>query len=150
MRSDEGRSRIMSSIKSRDTTPELLVRKAIWAKGYRYRVNCKRLPGKPDLLFAKHKIAIFVHGCFWHHHFCQLNRYPKRNVVFWREKLDTNVKRDTANISKLKSLGYRVIVLWECEIDKDLDGLLQRKVFKLLSLHHIQSSPYGDANRVAD
>ena len=119
----------MSHIKGRDTKPELLVRKFLWRHGFRYRLYDKRLPGKPDIIMRKWRTAIFVNGCFWHGHECDKFRMPKSNIQFWKNKIETNKKRDKLNIKKLVLLGYRVITVWECELSKDkcnktLDSLL--------------------------
>lgn len=116
--SPEKRSQVMASVKSKDTRPELIVRKLLFSMGYRYRINYSQLPGKPDIVLPKHRLAIFVHGCFWHHHRgCSKSKYPVTNHLFWVQKIRTNVKRDRRNIAKLKGLGWKVMVIWECETE---------------------------------
>ncbi|MFC2951942.1 very short patch repair endonuclease [Marinicaulis aureus] len=115
------RSEIMRAVKGRDTTPEIALRKKLFALGLRYRLNVKDLPGKPDLVFPKHKTVVFVHGCFWHGHTCKRgNRQPKQNADYWKDKIARNMARDQKNAAELEKLGWRVITVWECEI-KDLD-----------------------------
>jgi DNA mismatch endonuclease (patch repair protein) len=109
------RSWIMSRIKGKDTKPEMEVRRALFKKGYRYRVR-NRLSGRPDIIFPKKRIAIFVHGCFWHQHDCKHGRRPKSNTHFWNRKLDRNVERDGKVQNALAKSGWRVIVIWECDI----------------------------------
>lgn len=111
-----GRSENMRRIKSRDTSPELAVRKLLYSLGYRYRLNRKDLPGKPDIVFAKRRKAIFVHGCFWHAHACRLSHSPRTNTAYWSPKLARNVERDSANQAALELLGWQTLILWECEI----------------------------------
>jgi DNA mismatch endonuclease, patch repair protein len=105
---------MMAGIRSRDTKPELLVRKALFARGFRYRNNCTDLPGKPDLKLTKYKAVIFVHGCFWHGHACRYYRTPKSNAEFWAGKIDRNRQRDAVDITTLHEAGWRVCVVWEC------------------------------------
>jgi DNA mismatch endonuclease (patch repair protein) len=106
----------MSRIQGKDTKPEMVVRKLVFAMGYRYRLHDKKLPGKPDLVFAGRRKVIFVHGCFWHRHNCKYGRVvPQTRKPFWKEKLDKNKERDKKNIQKLKQMGWGVLVVWECE-----------------------------------
>ena len=115
--SKEKRSKIMKSIKSRDTKPELYLRKFFFSKGLRYKVAYKTLPGKPDIAFVSKKLAIFVHGCFWHQHKnCKITNVPESNTGFWNVKFDANIKRDKNNISLIENMGWNVLVIWECEI----------------------------------
>lgn len=107
----------MSQIKGKDTKPEELVRKYLFAKGFRYRKNDKRLPGKPDIVLPKYHTVIFVNGCFWHMHpNCKYFSWPKTNPAFWREKINTNVERDQRNYRELQNAGWRVIIVWTCEL----------------------------------
>ena len=115
--SPEKRSAIMRAVKSKDTKPELRLRKALHALGFRYRLNVKDLPGKPDLVFPKHGAVIFVHGCFWHGHSCKRGRRkPKANADYWQEKIAKNRARDFKNNKALTSMGWRVLIVWECEM----------------------------------
>lgn len=117
----EKRSWNMSRIKGKDTKIEVEVRKYLFSKGYRFRKNDKRYPGKPDIVLPKYHVAIFVHGCFWHRHEgCKDATTPKTRTEFWLEKFDKNVKNDRIKQEKLRELGWKVIVIWECEIKKDL------------------------------
>ena len=117
----EKRSWNMSRIKGKDTKIEVEVRKYLFSKGYRFRKNDKRYPGKPDIVLPKYHVAIFVHGCFWHRHEgCKDATTPKTRTEFWLEKFDKNVKNDQIKQEKLRELGWKVIVIWECEIKKDL------------------------------
>lgn len=106
----------MSSIRGKDTRPELLIRKALHKRGFRYRLHCKDLPGKPDLCFPKHRAVIFVHGCFWHGHDCHLFKWPSTRPEFWRSKIARNRETDAAARDKLLTEGWRVGVVWECAL----------------------------------
>lgn len=113
------RSRMMAGIRGKDTKPELIVRKFLHQQGFRYRLHPRHLPGVPDLLLPKYHTVIFVHGCFWHQHpGCRYATMPKNNAEFWQAKLASNVERDSKVISKLKVDGWRVVVIWECEINE--------------------------------
>ena len=108
------RSRMMSQIKSKDTKPELAIRKRLYAMGYRYRLHVKRLPGKPDIVFPGRKALVFVNGCFWHYHDCHLFKMPATRREWWRAKLEGNRRRDELNQTTLLAAGWRVMVVWEC------------------------------------
>jgi len=111
------RSEIMSKVSGKDTKPEILVRKYLFSKGFRYRKNVSNLPGKPDIVLPKYKTVIFVHGCFWHgHKNCEAARLPESNIEYWTKKLTSNNKRDLKNKKLLKLLGWNVIIIWECEL----------------------------------
>ena len=112
----ETRSRMMSGIRGKDTKPELLIRKALFAKGFRYRLHDKRLPGKPDLVFPKYHAVIFIHGCFWHGHDCHLFKWPSTRPEFWKTKINRNRDVDERNYKKLKGDGWRILTIWECAI----------------------------------
>ena len=113
------RSYIMSRIRSKNTTPERAVRNALWRKGYRYRLNDKRLPGSPDLVLPKYRAVIFINGCFWHgHRGCPKYVKPKTNADFWKEKIAGNIARDELNAQRLDTLSWTVITVWECELSK--------------------------------
>lgn len=119
--SPEIRSFNMSQIKGKDTKPEEQVRKYLFSQGYRYRKNVSDLPGKPDIVLPKYKTCIFVNGCFWHkHEGCKYFVWPKNNAEFWKKKITGNVERDLRQQKELRSLGWNVIVIWECELKKDL------------------------------
>ena len=111
------RSYNMSRIKGKDTKPEEIVRKYLFSKGFRYRKNDKRLPGKPDIVLPKYRTVIFVNGCFWHkHEGCKYFVWPKNNAEFWKDKIEGNVARDNKVICELKASGWNVIVVWECQL----------------------------------
>lgn len=110
------RSERMSRIKDRDTKPEIFVRRLIFNAGYRYRINVKKLPGSPDVVFKSKKKIIFIHGCFWHQHGCNNYRMPHSKLDYWLPKLKRNVERDKDNIARLKEEGWSILVIWECEI----------------------------------
>ena len=111
------RSENMARVKSKNTKPEIFLRKLLWHRGLRYRVNYKNLPGSPDIYILKYKVAIFVNGCFWHmHENCKYSSIPKSNHDFWKNKLERNVERDKKNYAQLKNMGIKVIVVWGCEI----------------------------------
>jgi DNA mismatch endonuclease (patch repair protein) len=115
------RSYIMSQIKGKHTKPELLVRKFLFANGFRYRLHVKNLPGKPDIVLPKYKTAILVNGCFWHgHQNCVIYRPPRTNADWWKEKIERNNDKDKKDIKNLLDLGYKVIVIWECELGKKI------------------------------
>lgn len=122
----EHRSWNMSRVRSKDTKPEKKIRSLIHAMGFRFRKNVKTLPGNPDIVFPKYKTVIFVHGCFWHqHHGCKKSHIPKSNIEFWTEKLGKNVVRDVKHQKELEEAGWKVIVIWECEI-KEENGLIEK------------------------
>lgn len=124
----------MAAIRSTGMKPEVMVRSLVHRMGYRFRLHAKDLPGKPDLVFRSRKKIIFVHGCFWHQHqkaSCPDGRAPKTNLGYWAGKLARNVSRDLRNVEALKVLGWRVLVLWECEVLKPTPAL-QRRIKKFL------------------
>lgn len=108
------RSRMMAGIQSKNTKPETLIRKALHARGFRYSLHPKRLPGKPDIVMPKWRVIIFVHGCFWHRHGCSLSKMPTTNVAFWEAKLAANQRRDSLVKKQLADAGWRVATAWEC------------------------------------
>lgn len=111
------RSKVMSSIKSKDTKPEMIVRRYLHHHGIRYRLHVNNLPGKPDLVLKKFTAVIFVHGCFWHqHNGCKNSNIPSTNIKFWKSKLSRNIERDKQNISQLLSYEWRVLIIWECSL----------------------------------
>ena len=113
----EQRSRNMAAIKWKDTKPEMIVRKYLFSRGLRFRVQVRKLPGNPDIVLPKYKTVIFVNGCFWHgHEGCKYFRLPKSNVEFWKEKIERNIERDRESMLALFDLGWKVIRVWECEL----------------------------------
>jgi len=123
------RSEVMSKIKSGNTKPEIILRKALFSKGYRFRLHQKSLPGKPDIILPKYRTVIFVHGCFWHYHqSCWEGKIPKSNTSFWKGKLARNIERDQQNEIKLTAIGWQVVIVWECEIEKNLSMVLTRLI----------------------
>ena len=123
----EKRSWNMSRIKGKDTKIEVEVRKYLFSKGYRFRKNDKRYPGKPDIVLPKYHVAIFVHGCFWHRHEgCKDATTPKTRTEFWLEKFDKNVKNDQIKQEKLRELGWKVLVIWECELKRSFQETMDK------------------------
>jgi len=116
--SKQQRSYNMSQIRSKDTRPELVLRKALWHAGYRYRLHYKKLPGKPDLVFINMKKAIFINGCFWHKHNCKYFKWPKSNTEYWTRKITNNATRDQNNYHSLNKLGWSFLIIWECELKR--------------------------------
>lgn len=112
----EKRSEVMSKIRGKNTKPEIIIRKALHALGYRYSLHKNDLPGKPDLYFRKYNAVIEINGCFWHGHECHLFRIPKSNTEFWQKKINKNRDRDERNFKKLRNSGYRILNIWECAI----------------------------------
>ena len=112
------RSENMSRIRSTNTKPEEIVRKYLFSHGFRYRKNDKRYPGKPDIVLPKYRTIIFVNGCFWHMHGCSRSRLPRSNQEYWKPKIERNIQRDAENQQKLEADGWKVIVVWECELKK--------------------------------
>lgn len=117
IKTKEARSYNMSQIKGKNTKPEELVRKFLFSKGYRYRKNDKRLPGSPDIVLPKYKTVVFVNGCFWHGHTgCKYFVWPQSNAAFWKEKILRNIDRDNQNYCQLRESGWKVLLVWECEL----------------------------------
>lgn len=110
------RSQLMAKVKQKNTAPEIIVRKFLFSKGFRYRINVKSLSGTPDIVLSKYKTVIFVHGCFWHGHTCRAGHLPSSNVDYWETKIEKNIERDNRKINELKKLGWNVVVIWQCEI----------------------------------
>ena len=125
------RSFIMSRIRSKDTKPEIVVRKKLFESGLRYRIHVRGLPGTPDIAIKKYKVVVDVRGCFWHGHGkCRFSSSPKSNKSYWLEKIDRNRKRDRANLKELRKMGYQVFVVWECKT-KD-EGSLMSEIKKIV------------------
>lgn len=137
--SAEKRSWNMSHIRSKDTVPEEIVRKYLFSKGFRYRKNDSRFPGKPDIVLPKYKTVIFINGCFWHRHEgCKNSVMPKTNTDFWKEKLSRNVERDRINYKKLEDLGWKIIIIWECQLEnKNLHSELD-KIISVIKTNYEQ------------
>lgn len=132
----------MSHIRGKDTKPEEIVRKYLFSKGYRYRKNDSRYPGKPDLVLPKYRTVIFIHGCFWHRHSgCRYAATPATNREFWQKKFDQNIARDRDIRKQLEELGWNVIILWECEITRKTD-----RTARLQQLEH----EINEANRESE
>jgi DNA mismatch endonuclease (patch repair protein) len=128
------RSEIMSNIGPKHSTQELIIRKLVFSMGYRYRLHRKALPGNPDIVFPKYKRLIFVHGCFWHgHKNCKRAKLPATNRSFWKKKINKNVIRDKYNYAHLRKLGWKYLVIWQCQIKNDKMNYMKSKIDKLLS-----------------
>lgn len=153
------RSRMMSRIRSRDTRPELIVRRWLWSRGYRYRKNYRGLPGTPDIVLKKYGTVIFVHGCFWHGHDTHL-RVPKTRTEYWAEKIRRNRERDQRVRQKLKQMGWSVMVVWECQLHPSVRERTLREIEWHLNRTYLSRrygaselpiaaeppAPYGDVN----
>lgn len=130
--SKEKRSQVMSRIRAKNTKPELVLRSTLHQLGYRFRIHKKDLPGKPDIVLPKYNTVIFVHGCFWHYHAgCREGRIPDTNTKFWREKLFKNVEKDKKHQEDCRALGWKVLVVWECEIEKNLKLTVTNLLIKI-------------------
>ena len=146
----EQRHRCMASVHSKDTKPEMLVRRYLFGCGFRYRLHVRSLPGSPDIVLAKYKTVIFVNGCFWHgHEGCPLYRIPKSNVVFWRKKIKRNQERDKKEYALLRVMGWRVLVIWECQLrsavrEETLNGLSYVLSVIMLDKYRIKGSGGND------
>lgn len=125
------RSFNMSRIRGKNTKPEILIRKWLWENGYRYRLHKKDIPGKPDIAFSGKRKVIFIHGCFWHKHDCIYFKWPESNAEFWKEKISSNIKRDSINCKMLNETGWHYFIGWECEINHNLNNL-QKSIVKFL------------------
>lgn len=129
--SKEKRSEIMSHVTGKETKPEIMVRKYLFARGLRYRKNVKLLPGTPDIVFPKYKTVVFVNGCFWHgHKECKYSHLPSTNLEYWEKKIADNLERDERKIRELEELGYRVLIVWQCQLKPNV------KIETLETLYH--------------
>lgn len=129
--SKQKRSEIMSHVTGKETMPEIMVRKYLFARGLRYRKNVKQLPGTPDIVFPKYKTAVFVNGCFWHgHKGCKYSHLPSTNLEYWEKKIADNLERDERKTRKLEKLGYRVLIVWQCQLKPNI------KIETLETLYH--------------
>lgn len=130
------RSRMMAGIRGRDTRPEWLIRRGLHKLGFRYHLQARKLPGRPDLVLAKYHAVVFVHGCFWHGHDCSLFKWPKTRGDFWRIKIEGNRARDTRAINALTAAGWRVAIVWECSLrrgTKDSGEVVERLAAWMIS-----------------
>ena len=130
----------MSRIRAKNTKPEMIVRRYLYANGFRFRVNVRTLPGTPDIVLKKYHTAIFINGCFWHGHVCQQGRMPKSNVEFWLNKITRNKERDEEVRDKLRTIGWRTMVVWECQLkpsvrQQTLEGIVYLLNEAFLDLH---------------
>lgn len=129
IRTDPARSAVMRAVKSKDTAPEMVVRRLVHRLGFRFRLHREDLPGKPDLVFPSRRKILLVNGCFWHGHECSRgNRQPKKNADYWRSKIAQNVDRDVRNQTALSEIGWEVLTIWECEISKAKMDILGDKL----------------------
>jgi DNA mismatch endonuclease (patch repair protein) len=136
----ETRSRTMRAVKGKDTTPEMVVRRLVHSMGYRYRLHRQDLPGKPDMVFPRLRKIVFIHGCFWHGHDCPRGaRMPKANQDYWQKKISGNSLRDGRSVAALQSQGWRVAVIWECEL-KDMVQVKRRLVRFLSKSQQLKES----------
>ena len=129
--SKKKRSEIMSHSTGKETKPEIIVRKYLFAQGLRYRKNVKQLPGTPDIVIHKYKATIFVNGCFWHgHENCKFSRLPSTNVAYWENKIYANIERDKRKISELENLGYKVLIIWQCQLKASVRAYFLNRLVK--------------------
>jgi DNA mismatch endonuclease, patch repair protein len=122
----------MSHVKPKDTTQEIIIRKLIFSMGYRYRLHYQKLPGKPDIALTKYKKVIFINGCFWHGHNCKRAALPVTNIEFWENKISGNIKRDNENYQQLNNLGWKYLIVWQCEIKKKEIEELKDKIINFI------------------
>ena len=131
----EKRSWNMSHIRSKDTSVEVKVRSYLFKKGFRFRKNVSSMPGKPDVVLPKYKAVIFVHGCFWHRHGCKRSTTPKTRVEYWTQKFARNVENDQKHNDDLRAQGWRVLTVWECEINHDFESTMERVIDFIKNQH---------------
>ena len=143
--SPEHRSWNMAQIKGKDTTIEVKVRQYLFSKGFRFRKNDKRYPGRPDVVLPKYKTVIFINGCFWHmHEGCKHGRLPKSNLEYWSEKLGKNVANDKKHNDQLKDLGWTPITIWECELKTDFEKTMQKVEDLIRSQNEVNNEQAND------
>ena len=139
----EQRHKCMAAIKSKNTKPELIVRRFLFKRGFRYRLNHPRLPGHPDIVLRKYKTVVFVNGCFWHGHDCRFASTPKSNTMFWTNKINRNKSRDKQTIDKLTQMGWNAITVWECQLKSDTRDItlnsLELTLNKIFLINHKKS-----------
>jgi DNA mismatch endonuclease (patch repair protein) len=124
---------MMSRVRSKDTQPEMIARRYFWRQGLRYRLHVKELPGRPDIVFPKHRAIVEVRGCFWHgHQGCSKFQWPRSSRKFWREKILRNRERDAANLRALRRQGWRVFVVWECQLEKRSEAMLPKLTGRII------------------
>ena len=142
----EQRSKNMSTIRSKDTKPEVFIRRLLFVEGFRYRKNVNYVPGHPDIYLAKYKTAIFVHGCFWlRHHGCKIAYTPKSNLEFWNKKFESNMARDAAVKTELASKGYRQLIIWECTVRAmKKDEQMKAQVLENIKQYLTGDIPYAE------
>lgn len=136
------RSEIMSTVRAKNTHPELLIRSALFKMGFRYRIHSKKLPGCPDIVLPKYRAIIFVHGCFWHGHSCKAGKLPSTNSEFWKQKISKNQERDRIISHKLNELGWKILTVWECSLKGS-----QKKFFNQLILKITDWIETGKSNK---
>ncbi|MBO9712470.1 very short patch repair endonuclease [Sphingomonas sp.] len=124
--SKETRSRMMAQVRNKNTKPEMRVRRALHAAGFRFRLHRRDLAGRPDVVLPKYRTAVFVHGCFWHGHDCPRGKRPSSNAAFWAAKIETNIARDLAAVERLSAAGWRVETIWECDLEEKTRTLIAR------------------------
>ncbi|MGH8557785.1 MAG: very short patch repair endonuclease [Methylococcales bacterium] len=147
------RSRMMAGIRGKNTKPEMLVRRSLFAKGLRYRLHRRDLPGMPDIVLVGRRVAIFVHGCFWHQHQgCKYVKQPDSNKLFWENKLGGNLERDQMNMSQLLEAGWRVLVVWECftRSNQDINKLGQELTFWIQGIEYFGEFPSSHYPKLSD
>jgi DNA mismatch endonuclease (patch repair protein) len=137
----------MSHIRGKDTKPEMLIRRGLHARGLRYRLHDRKLPGRPDLVFAKYHTAVFIHGCFWHSHGCRLSKLPATHQDFWKKKLEGNAARDRRAMHALESAGWRVLTIWECAVRGP--GRLDDTTVLDRAAHYIREDRRGSLMEIA-
>lgn len=138
-KNQEQRSRNMAAIKASNTSLEVYIRKILFSEGFRYRINQKNLPGTPDIVLAKYKTVVFVHGCFWHRHRCHLGSTPKSNIDFWNKKFNSNLDRDQRNIQSLLDLRWKIVIIWECAVKGKFK--LSENILRLKLSANIRDNP---------